>query len=128
MRRLSPTARLSFFMAALLLAGPPAAAAPHAGLNLLASVPDAQSTIQATNQQFSISFDDAIRPDTARMVILRDGKIIRRLQPQQDSDTRQVSAHVAPLPPGDYVLRWHVAGAGRQVVKNGEIAFTVRAP
>ena len=129
MRCLRPAVLTSLFLAALMLAaGPASAAGPHAGLTLLGSVPDAQSIIPGTDQQFSVRFDEPIRQDTARMVILRDEKVIRRLRPQQDSDTRKIFAPVAPLPPGEYVLRWHVVGVGRQIVKNGDIAFTVRAP
>jgi methionine-rich copper-binding protein CopC len=129
MRRLSPPAVIAAVLAALLLPVPPAGATPHAGLTLLDSAPSANAVIAGTSQNFSVSFDDAIRADAARLLILRDGKVIRRLRPQQDSDTHKVFANLAaPLPPGDYVLRWHVVGAGRQVVKNGDIPFTVRAP
>lgn len=108
---------------ALLLTSEPAVAGPP---QLRDCLPAAEAILDGRNQQYIVRFDTPIDHAASQMEITQDGKIVQSLHPLLDSAPTVLFAAAMPLPPGRYILHWHVGAAFGGDVSDGDIPFTVR--
>lgn len=115
-------ARLLPVVAVLAFAGGPAdAGAPQA----IQSTPAAEAILDGRNLQFVVRFDSPVDHAAARLDVIQDGRVIRSLTPLMDSAPDVLFAATAELPPGRYVLRWHVGATFGGDAADGQIPFSI---
>jgi methionine-rich copper-binding protein CopC len=90
------------------------------------SLPTAEAILDGRNQQYIVWFDAPIDHAASQMEITQDGKIVQSLHPLLDSVPTVLFASGTALPPGRYILHWHVGAAIGGDVSDGDIPFEVR--
>jgi methionine-rich copper-binding protein CopC len=108
----------------LLLALAPAAMAQP--MRVLEASPRAHAVMDGNRQEFSVRFDAPVDHNTSRLELLRDGAVVRVLQPRLNASPDTLHAIAGSLPAGDYVLRWRAASRRTGEMTEGSLAFTVR--
>jgi methionine-rich copper-binding protein CopC len=109
--------------AALLLTCGLAAASPPQPRD---STPAAEAVLDGRHLQFAIHFDAPIDHAASRLEITQDGNVIRTLRPLLDSSPTVLFASGEALPPGRYMLHWHVGAPFGGEVAEGDIPFSVK--
>jgi methionine-rich copper-binding protein CopC len=93
---------------------------------VMESTPAASAVITGRSSEFFVRFDRPVDHGHSTLAILRDGKLIERLQPRLESAPEVLFARAPTLPAGDYKLHWAVhTMAGANVIE-GDIPFAVK--
>lgn len=103
-----------------------AAAAAEEPLRMMEAHPSARSVMNAQNQQFFVRFDGPVDHHASRLTLLRDGAVVRELQPRLGAQPNTLYAAAGSLPPGEYRLEWSAMPLRGGAAARGGIAFTVR--
>lgn len=90
------------------------------------STPAAEAILDGRNQQYVVRFDAPIDHAASRVEVTQDGAVVQSLHPLLDSAPTVLFAAGKALPPGRYMLHWHVGAALGGDVADGEIPFTVK--
>jgi len=96
------------------------------GCRLMDSKPAAHAVIQGRSSEFFVRFDRPVDHIRSSLSILRDGKLIERLQPRLESAPTVLFARAPTLPEGSYQLHWTVHTMAGTDVTEGDIPFTVK--
>jgi len=96
------------------------------GCRLMDSKPSAHAVIQGRSTEFFVQFDRPVDHIRSSLTILRDGKLIERLQPRLESAPTVLFARAPTLPEGSYQLHWTVHTMAGADVTEGDIPFTVK--
>ena len=96
-----------------------------ANLQVLESVPAANTTIDGRSTAFSVRFDRPVDHVRSVLVVKRDGEVIETLQPRLQSAPQVLFARAPTLRAGKYQLYWQVRTMADVETKEGEIPFTV---
>jgi len=94
-------------------------------LQVLESVPAANTTISGRSAAFSVRFDRPVDHVRSVLVVKRDGEVIETLQPRLQSAPQVLFARAPTLPAGKYQLYWQVRTMADVETREGEIPFTV---
>lgn len=86
----------------------------------------AQSIMDGNRQEFLVRFDAPVDHNRSRLEVLRNGQLVRALQPRLVARLDTLNANAGSLPPGDYVLRWVAVRSGAGETSEGTLPFTVR--
>jgi methionine-rich copper-binding protein CopC len=118
------------YLAALLGACALSAARPaiaqSAGTRVLESTPAASAVISARTSAYSVRFDRPVDHVRSSLSIMRDGKLVERLEPRLDSAPEVLFARAPTLAEGSYTLHWEVRTLSGSEVDKGDIPFTVK--
>jgi methionine-rich copper-binding protein CopC len=101
----------------------PVAAQP---MRVLDASPAARSVMDGNRQEFFVRFDAPVDHHGSRLLILRDGAVLRTLQPRLGASPDTLYAAAGSLAPGAYTLRWAAMARRDGSVTEGELPFTVR--
>jgi methionine-rich copper-binding protein CopC len=96
------------------------------GCRLMDSKPSAHAVIQGRSSEFFVRFDRPVDHIRSTLTILRDGKLVERLQPRLESAPSVLFARAPTLPEGNYQLHWAVHTMTGTEVTEGDIPFTVK--
>lgn len=99
--------------------------APARQMHVMASTPAAETIMQGRNEQFVVRFDGPVDHARSRFEILRDDKVVRRLNPLLDSAPDVLFASSPAPEPGHYVLHWSAISLPDGEVSEGMIPFSV---
>jgi len=94
-------------------------------VQVLDSVPAANTTINGRSTAFSVRFDRPVDHIRSVLVVKRDGEVVETLQPRLQSAPQVLFARAPTLPPGKYQLYWQVRTVADVETREGEIPFTV---
>lgn len=100
-------------------------AAPARPMHVLASTPATGAVMHGANAQYVLRFDGPINHAQSHLEILRDGRVVERLDPLLDSAVDVLFASAPALEPGHYVLHWSVKSVPDQDDSDGMIPFSV---
>ena len=95
-------------------------------LRVKESTPAAHAVIGGRSSEFLVRFDRPVDHIHSTLDILRDGKLVERLQPRLKSAPEVLFARAPSLPAGDYTLHWSVRTMAGVDVIQGDIPFTVK--
>ena len=93
---------------------------------VLQSQPAAGAILGHGEHRFFVRFDRPVDHYRSRLLILRDGQVLRTLQPRLEAEPDVLFALVPALPPGAYEFRWSVVTAEGGTATEGGAAFTIR--
>ena len=94
-------------------------------VQVLESIPAANTTISARSTAFSVRFDRPVDHVRSVLVVKRNGEVIETLQPRLQSAPQVLFARAPTLPAGKYQLYWQVRTMADVETREGEIPFTV---
>jgi methionine-rich copper-binding protein CopC len=100
--------------------------ADTAQTRVLESTPAASAVISSRTSAFYVRFDQPVDHVRSTLTIVRDGKLVERLEPRLDSAPEVLFARAPTLPEGDYSLHWEVRTLAGSEVDKGDIAFSVK--
>jgi methionine-rich copper-binding protein CopC len=116
--------------ATLLAAGAVIAAVPclaqATGTRVLESTPAASAVISSRTSAYSVRFDRPVDHVRSSLTIMRDGKLVERLEPRLDSAPEVLFARAPTLAEGSYTLHWEVRTLAGSEVDKGDIPFSVK--
>ena len=92
---------------------------------VLASTPAAEAIMHGANVQYVVRFDGPVDHAQSRLEILRDGQVVKRLNPLLDSAADVLFASTSAPGPGHYVLHWMVKSMPDGDASDGMIPFSV---
>jgi methionine-rich copper-binding protein CopC len=95
-------------------------------VHVMESTPAARAVIGGRSSEFLVRFDRPVDHVHSTLDILRDGKLVERLQPRLKSAPEVLFARAPTLPVGDYTLHWSVRTMAGVDVIQGDIPFTVK--
>ena len=88
--------------------------------------PAARAVIGGPSSEFLVRFDRPVDHVHSTLDIMRDGKLVERLQPRLKSAPEVLFARAPTLPAGDYTLHWSVRTLAGVDLMQGDIPFTVK--
>jgi methionine-rich copper-binding protein CopC len=94
-------------------------------MHVLASTPAAEANMHGSNVQYVVRFDGPVDHAQSRLEILRDGQVVKRLNPLLDSAADVLFASTSAPEPGHYVLHWMVKSMPDGDASDGMIPFSV---
>lgn len=95
-------------------------------IRVVQSTPAAGVVIAGHSSEFFVRFDRPVDHIRSTLAIMRDGKLVERLQPRLESAPEVLFARAPTVPAGDYKLHWAVRTmAGTELIE-GDIPFTVK--
>ena len=95
-------------------------------VRVMASTPAASAVMAGRSSQFLVRFDQPVDHVHSTLAIMRDGKLVERLQPRLESAPDVLFARAPTLPAGDYNLHWSVRTMAGVDAIEGDIPFTVK--
>ena len=90
------------------------------------SMPAASAVIGRRSSEFFVRFDKPVDHRNSTLDIMRDGKLVERLQPRLGSAPEVLFAIAPTLDAGQYQLHWAVRTLAGSTVTHGDIPFTVK--
>jgi methionine-rich copper-binding protein CopC len=99
--------------------------APARSMQVVASTPVAEATMQGRNEQYAVRFDGPVDHARSRLEILHDGQVVRQLHALLDSAPDVLFASAPAPQPGHYVLHWSARSLPDGEVSEGMIPFSV---
>ena len=81
--------------------------------------------VVAGNARCAAGMGEEVRCHRARP-IMRDGKLVEKLQPRLEAAPEVLFARAPTLPAGDYQLHWTVRSMTGAAVTEGDIPFAVK--
>jgi methionine-rich copper-binding protein CopC len=100
--------------------------AQAAGSRVLESTPAASAVISSRTSAFYVRFDRPVDHVRSSLTIMRDGKLVERLEPRLDSAPEVLFARAPTLAEGNYTLHWEVRTLAGSEVDKGDIPFSVK--
>ena len=94
--------------------------------HLMDSMPAASAVIGRRSSEFFVRFDRPVDHRNSTLDILRDGKLVERLQPRLGSAPDVLFARAPTLDAGQYQLHWAVRTLADGTVTHGDIPFSVK--
>ena len=94
-------------------------------MHVLSSTPEAEAIMHGRNEQYVVRFDGPVDHAQSRLEILRDGRVVQRLNPLLDSAPDVLFASAPAPEPGRYVLHWIVKSVPDEGASEGMIPFSV---
>ncbi len=95
-------------------------------MRVLESSPSARSTMDGNRQDFFVRFDRPVDHGGSRLLLLRDGAVVRSLAPRLGASPETLYAAAGGLPPGRYTLRWEARSRADGTVTAGGLDFELR--
>jgi hypothetical protein len=114
----------NYCLGVVALSGALSLSSPCIAMQMVGSLPVAKTVIQDKNAQYVVRFDTVVDHHASRLAIIKEGHVIRTLQPLLRSDTKSLTASASRLPPGDYELHWSARSASGEI-NEATISFTV---
>ncbi len=94
-------------------------------MQMVESLPAAQTIVDHNNAQYVVRFDGPIDHRASRLLIMRGDRVIRNLRPLLDAAPEVLFASGPRLPAGDYKLIWSAKSLPDGDFTDGSIGFTV---
>ena len=95
-------------------------------VRIMESTPAASALITGRSTAFFVRFDRPVDHLHSTLDIMRDGKLVERLQPRLESAPEVLFARAPTLAAGDYKLHWSVHTMAGVDAIQGDIPFTVK--
>ena len=92
---------------------------------LAESPPSVRAVFDGRNVEFFLRFDRPVDHVHSRIAIMRDGKVVKMLNPRLEAQPDVLFARAATLSPGDYKLYWLVRSKEGTDLVQGGVPFTV---
>ena len=95
-------------------------------MRMVESRPVAHTAMDGPGREVWVRFSAPVDHAGSRLLILRDGEVVRTLRPRLNPAPDVLSAVTGGLAPGPYVLRWEARPRPGGPVETGTLEFTVR--
>jgi methionine-rich copper-binding protein CopC len=95
-------------------------------MRVMGSAPEAHAVIGSRSSEFFVRFDRPVDHVRSTLAIMRDGKLVERLQPRLESAPEVLFARAPTLPSGNYELHWAVRTVAGTDMVQGDIPFAVK--
>lgn len=92
---------------------------------VMETMPADRAVLTNASGEFYVRFDRPVDHIRSRLLVYRDGVIVRTLHPRFKAQPDVLFAMALPLPPGAYIFHWSVRSLAGTEVLEGEVPFSV---